>query len=142
MSIRPGARSLQVDAGNTYPGTGIIVERTMTTTPDYAATLEADESDPVSKRVVASVAEATGTDPLDLEPLYHSVDPDCLDRLFDSDAGALGRDGGHVQFSMAGCRVVVDADGSIDVTPLSDDAAASHAERTANPAPEVPESPD
>lgn len=44
----------------------------------------ADDADGLSpsERVVETVAEATATDPLELEPLYDVIDPDALDRLF------------------------------------------------------------
>lgn len=35
-----------------------------------------------SEAVVHAVADLTGTDPLDLEPLYHVIDPDVLDGVF------------------------------------------------------------
>ncbi|MFC7135555.1 HalOD1 output domain-containing protein [Halobaculum litoreum] len=40
------------------------------------------EPEPVSVRVVECVAEATGLDATDLDPLYEVVDPDALDALF------------------------------------------------------------
>lgn len=71
----------------------------------------------VSERVVTAVATARGVEPADLPPLYDVIDPDALDRLFrhGSTAGCAGPD--RVVFTMAGCEVVVDGSGEIDVTP-------------------------
>lgn len=78
--------------------------------------MDTTDSMPVSQRVVAAVADATDTDPLDLEPLYTRIDPDCLDEIFGDGASDGGRNLGRVSFPMAGCRVVVSADGTVDVT--------------------------
>ena len=72
------------------------------------------ERDSVCLSVVSAVARAVDTDPSRLEPLATAVDPDALERLV-----ADGNDEGGeraVTFTMAGCRVVVDAGGDITVT--------------------------
>ena len=71
--------------------------------------------------VVSAVARAVDTDPSRLEPLTTVVDPDALERLVaGGDDGREDEEGGHdddtVSFTMAGCRVVVDAGGDITVT--------------------------
>lgn len=69
--------------------------------------------DSVCLSVVSAVARAVDTDPSRLEPLATVVDPDALERLV-----ADGGDGSGeraVTFTMAGCRVAVDADGDITV---------------------------
>ena len=66
----------------------------------------------ISETVVITVAEATGVDPLELEPLYEVVDPDALNRLFRSAPGFV-----EVSFRMANCEVVVHCDGEVVVTP-------------------------
>lgn len=70
----------------------------------------------ISETVVTAVAAATGVDPLDLEPLYSVVDPDALNSMFCPSVGSPP-DSLEVQFSMAGCRVVVRGDGEVAVTP-------------------------
>ena len=76
--------------------------------------------DSVCLSVVSAVARAVDTDPLRLEPLATVVDPDALERLVaggdDGDESEGRADGGAVSFTMAGCRVVVDAGGDIAVT--------------------------
>ena len=113
----------------------------MTAAPDYADTLDADETDPVSQRVVAKVAAVSDTDPLELDPLYRTVDPDALDSLFGGDGCVTRESEGFVQFSMSGCEVVVRADGAVEVT--RNEASEARAQgRDPSPSPGVPESTD
>ncbi|WP_164471144.1 HalOD1 output domain-containing protein [Halorubrum sp. CSM-61] len=77
------------------------------------------ESDtPPSVRVVESVADALETAPEELGPLYEAIDPDALDRLFESPHRFAS---GRVTFAFEGRTVTVDADGRIDVSPGEDD---------------------
>jgi len=70
-----------------------------------------------SERVIDAVADATDSDPTDVGPLYHVVDPDALDRLFaPTHRGAVRA--GHVQFTFGGCEVTVRGDGEIEVERL------------------------
>lgn len=66
--------------------------------------------------MVTAVADTLGTDPLDLDPLYHVIDPDALNRLFQRSTG-IPQPNGRVIFTMADCTVVVHSTGEIDVTP-------------------------
>ena len=63
-----------------------------------------------------AVAEALATvkhcEPMELEPLYDSVDPDSLDRLVDS-----GPDSLRVTVAIDGFEVVVTGDRRIEITP-------------------------
>jgi arginase family enzyme len=68
-----------------------------------------------SQRVIEAVAETTGDDLTEVGPLYHTIDPDALDRLFSPTRGGT-RTGGYVEFEFAGCQVVVRGDGEVDVT--------------------------
>lgn len=81
------------------------------------------QSESLSQTIVYAVAEAKGVDPVDLtERLYDCVDPDALDRLFDTG----GHDAvGSIVFTMAGCKVrvengqaVVVGDARADTTEL------------------------
>lgn len=60
-----------------------------------------------SMAVVAAVADARGVDPLRLEPLANSIDPEALDRLFADTYGGQPRMIGRVTFELAGCEVTV-----------------------------------
>ncbi|MDS0474662.1 HalOD1 output domain-containing protein [Natrinema sp. 1APR25-10V2] len=64
----------------------------------------------ISHRVAEKVAAANGTDPLNLDPLYNRIDPDCLNSLFQDETSE-----GYVEFLMAGCNVTVQADGTVEV---------------------------
>lgn len=83
----------------------------------------------VSQRVVAAVADARDVDPLELPPLYDTIDSDALDQLF---ARGSEKGPGRVIFVMAGCEVMVHSDGEVDVT------APGERESTASPANPVP----
>lgn len=75
-------------------------------------------SGPVSETVIDAVAEATGVDPLDLEPLYTVIDPDALNSLFRPSVGCPAAM--ELRFSMADCQVVVHEDGEVAVTPAAE----------------------
>lgn len=73
------------------------------------------ESDAVpSICVIETVADALETDPRELGPLYEAIDPDALDRLFESPRQFAS---GCVTFTFEGCEVTVDANGWIAVSP-------------------------
>lgn len=69
-----------------------------------------------SERVVSAVAEATGADPVTLEPLYTVVDPDALDALLKTSRPGPNGSLPRVSFAYCGCDVVVSADGSVQVS--------------------------
>ncbi|WP_324760581.1 HalOD1 output domain-containing protein [Haloarcula sp. GH36] len=60
-----------------------------------------------SEAVVQAVAEAAGTDPTELPPLYDQVDPDALEKLFRNPSN------GVVAFDYHGYTVVVRSDGTV-----------------------------
>ena len=78
------------------------------------------ETEPVSQTVVLAVAEATDEDPMELPPLYDTIDPDALNKLFGDRVDGAERLGGSFEFAYAGCDVTVRADGSVDVVPAAD----------------------
>lgn len=83
---------------------------------DSGAVTNVCRSGPLSDTIITAVADAKDVDPLDLEPLHYSVDPDALDTLFEP---AVGRAPTSLElaFSHDGCEVVVQADGEVTVTP-------------------------
>lgn len=89
----------------------------LTTTTELAV-----DSQPVSQTVVLAVAEATGDDAMELPPLYDTVDPDALNRLFEDRTDSIERLGGSFEFAYAGCDVTVRADGTVDVVLAADTA--------------------
>ncbi|WP_435347259.1 HalOD1 output domain-containing protein [Haloarchaeobius sp. HRN-SO-5] len=64
----------------------------------------------LSTQVVEEVARAKDVDPLSLDPIIESVDPDALDRLFDSRNRGL-----QLTFEYEGYTVTVDGDRQIDL---------------------------
>jgi hypothetical protein len=63
----------------------------------------------VSERVVWAVADQSTTDPLELPPLFETIDPDSLDNLV-----RMMTDG-QVSFRYAGYEITVDSGGSLKV---------------------------
>ncbi|WP_246998112.1 HalOD1 output domain-containing protein [Halosolutus gelatinilyticus] len=58
--------------------------------------------------VVRAVATLTNTSPIDLDPLYHAIDPDHLDRVVQSaDESAVRME---ISFRYQGCEVTVTED--------------------------------
>jgi len=100
-----------------------MVHSTVPTDDDPASTAvtktyDREAGEQPSEAVVAAVAEATGRGHTDLRPLFESVDPDALDRLFAPTAGDPGRaSNGRVRFRYEGCDVSVHADGRAVATP-------------------------
>lgn len=88
----------------------------------------------VSETVITAVATAIDADPLEMEPLYDSIDPDALDRLCrpSNPSPTL-----QLQFSLAGCAVEVRGDGTVTVTPptATEDGAGEADDRPTAPAP-------
>lgn len=70
--------------------------------------------DDVSLRVIHAVADAEDVAPTEIAPLYETIDPDALARLFQSPGGASRADG-TITFTYHGRRVRVDADGTVTV---------------------------
>jgi len=64
----------------------------------------------ISIDVIEAIADATGTDPLTMDPpLYEVVDTDALDALYERGAVAT------VEFEYDGHSVTVDGDGTVTV---------------------------
>lgn len=70
-----------------------------------------------SRCVIATLAAATDVDSLELEPLYHSIDPDALESLVRVRNGSVGDT--HVSFTHEGHAVTVHSYGVVTVTPKS-----------------------
>lgn len=78
----------------------------------YTGSFDVTETEP-SVAVVQAVAEVAHRDPLDLEPLYRSVDTDALDAIV-TDAGDSNL---SVSFDVEEFDVTVRGDASIEVRP-------------------------
>lgn len=63
----------------------------------------------VSLAIVSEVAESKNVDPVALDPLYETVDPDAVDALLEREFE------GTIEFEYADCPVRVRGDGAISV---------------------------
>lgn len=75
------------------------------------------EKTPPSMAVIATLAEVTGLDPVDLDPLYSTIDPDALDSLVCVRNGSHGDS--HVSFRHENHSITVQSYGVVTVTPES-----------------------
>lgn len=76
---------------------------------------EVSRGSSICQTIVESVAEAEGTDPIELTPpLYEVIDPDSLERLFD-DKRSLGK----IVFNYNSYQVSVFPDGYVSVESYS-----------------------
>lgn len=65
-----------------------------------------------SLAVIVVVSNITGRDPLELDPLYDSIDSDALDALFTADMSSVSQ----VTFQYSGCEITVGSDDVVGVT--------------------------
>jgi hypothetical protein len=70
-----------------------------------------------SELLVAAVADIADADPIELEPLYETVDPETIDDFVRS-GGSADVDG-HISFVFAGYDVRVYASGLLEIDPAS-----------------------
>lgn len=88
-----------------------------------------DGAEPVSVRVVESVAAMTNRRPVDLAPLFGTVEPDALDALYPPN----GAGGVAVAFQYEGTIVEINGPGDV-VVALKHDPAAGEADESGGPA--------
>lgn len=77
----------------------------------------------VAQRIIEAVADKRGADPTELEPLYYSIDPDCVEKLFSDHSQPnvpTDQTDPRLIFTYEGHRVRVSYDGAIDVEPIED----------------------
>ncbi|MFC7079089.1 HalOD1 output domain-containing protein [Halorussus caseinilyticus] len=70
-----------------------------------------------SEMLVIAVADIADADPLELEPLFETVDPDTLNDFVGTDG--LPEVGGHISFRYAGHDVTVYPSGLLEIEPAS-----------------------
>lgn len=80
--------------------------------PRRRITCERRRGEAPSEAVVRAVSRLTGTDPLELDPLYHTIDPDALDGVFERSPG--GDVEADVTLEFNDCTVTVTND-TVDV---------------------------
>ncbi|MDS0475451.1 HalOD1 output domain-containing protein [Natrinema sp. 1APR25-10V2] len=76
--------------------------------PEYAT---------ICETVVSEAASTVDASPVEIPPLYHAIDPDALEALFDGREDTAGR----VEFTYLGRRVDVRSTGAVTVSPNGDD---------------------
>lgn len=81
----------------------------------YRARHDWNGDEPLGMVIVGAVAAVAETDPLEIEPLRASIDPDALDDLFAPRSHGSDRDEGEVAFSVADHRVTVSATGEVEI---------------------------
>ncbi|MDR5674359.1 HalOD1 output domain-containing protein [Halalkaliarchaeum sp. AArc-GB] len=72
------------------------------------------EKTPASMAVIATLADVMGTDPVELDPLHSTVDPDALDAFVRVRYGTNGDS--HVTFTHEGHAITVHSYGVITIT--------------------------
>ena len=72
----------------------------------------------ISTLICSVVADISEVDPMELEPLHRTVDPDSLNSLFKFNKPGYSGDEGHVKFSFAEYNVTVHADGTVEIVPM------------------------
>ncbi len=75
-----------------------------------SVTDERSPNERATRSVIRAVACALDREPLHLAPLYETVDPDALDRLFDGDRRG-GNGSLQLSFRYESCEVTLYADG-------------------------------
>lgn len=72
----------------------------------------------ICHRIVRNVASTNGVEPTELEPLYHTVDPEHLEGVLAD--GTLDDETlpGKVAFPYEGCYVEITGDGTVEVRRL------------------------
>ena len=77
-----------------------------------------------TEAVIQTVAETTNTDPLELPPLYETIDPDALDALIaDMQAGTIS-------FTYTDCEITVHSDSTVTIVEPPVDKPAPEAARS------------
>ena len=68
-----------------------------------------------SETFVLAVADIADVDPLEMEPLYHTVDPETVNEFVES--GGVPDVGGHIEFTFENYDVTVHASGLFEIEP-------------------------
>jgi hypothetical protein len=74
-------------------------------------------ADSASEVVISAVSSASGTGPVELPPLYSTIDPEALDTLFAPTIAGRERRNGAITFEFAGHVITARAGGTVEVEP-------------------------
>ncbi|GCF16004.1 hypothetical protein Harman_39390 [Haloarcula mannanilytica] len=78
-------------------------------------TREIESSESVSEAVVEAVSEVEDCPPRSLPPLYNTVNPEALDKLFNRTNNAVTERTGHFTFQYSDSIVTVGEDGYLTI---------------------------
>lgn len=81
---------------------------------DVSFTSTWDGQEPPSSIIVNELSDTIGVDPMEMPPLYHSVDPDALDTLLTT-AASNDDHAVTVSFEHEGHSVTISSDGSLAI---------------------------
>ena len=91
-------------------------------TESYYAQYDMGNSEALVTTVVQSVAALTGETPIELDPLYETIDPDALKQVLDkSGSDSSKQESVSVTFDFAACEITIYCDGTMRIE-LPDDA--------------------
>lgn len=90
-------------------------------TDTYRLHVDWRNDETVTTAVTKGVAAVTDEPPDGLDPLFETIDPDALNRLYDPTDGGSNRPDGRVSFRFNDCAVSVYASGTIEITPAEED---------------------
>lgn len=77
------------------------------------------DDDSVGETVISAVAAARGICPTEIEtPLYEALDAHALDRLLSGGLRQPNLNSARIEFTWAGCTVVVNGTGRVVATPV------------------------
>ena len=82
---------------------------------------ENTNNEPISTVIAETIANHKGVDPVDIEPLYTTIDPEALDALFAPRNDGTARTAGRITFTHAGYEITVNSDRTATVEPIDDE---------------------
>ena len=85
---------------------------------EFECVFDVDESP--SHGVIRAIATVRGVDPTDVDPLYHFIDPDTIDAMFD-DTTKARKSNIRVSFQIEDSKIEVSGDRRITVRPVTAD---------------------
>lgn len=88
----------------------------MSESSEELVSVDWSRSDSPSTVVVTAVAEVTGTDPVEMPPLYEVVDPDALDSLLAREGHSTNGTMTCVTFTYQGCEIAITTSGDVSIS--------------------------
>ncbi|WP_312908265.1 HalOD1 output domain-containing protein [Natronosalvus caseinilyticus] len=90
-------------------------------TESYYAQYDVENSETLVTTVVRSVAAITGKTPVELDPLYTTIDPDALKQVLDNSRSDSTKQGSvSITFDFASCEITISCDGTMRIEPPDD----------------------